>query len=435
MKNIFILLFLLLSSIATAQNVMRMAPASGTNTYAAAFNPPLTSFNSSTLYVVTFTNANTSTTVTLDPTGIVAATAIKDNAGNDPPVGAIVAGGTYGLRFNGTNLRIEGSQILTLTNLPNLTIQSNDYVNLQVANDLDLDVDGDVKLNGVAGTSGEFIGNVDGHLVWAVPPGGGGGGSFQSAVLDVNTTTVGNVGTGEDVLWTYTLPGDSLDVDEEGLWIRVAGSSTVNGNNKRIKLYFGDDLMVDPGINNLTLTWSMDCQVIRTSATTLKSNCQVVTIGSGQTHTVLDDITETLSGAVVIQLTGEAVADNDIIKESATVIRMEGGGGGSVVGGGDLSLSDFVTSETPSGTVDGVNDDFTLANTPVGGVHFYINGLLQEVGGGNDYTITGPNITTTTPPAPGSVLLASYIKNFIFLFPMFWRRRKFLEEYELKQAA
>lgn len=411
MKKIIQILFLLLSTVSTAQNVTRMVTTAGTNAYTATFNPPLTSLNSATLYVVTFTNANTSTTVTLDPAGAVAATAIKDNAGNDPAVGAIVAGGTYQLRYNGTNFRIEGTPILTLTNLPNLTIQSNDFINLQADNDIDIDADGDVKINGVSGTTNEFIGNVDGHLVWAVPPGsGGGGGAFQSAVLDVSTNDVGNVGAGEDVLWTYTLPGDTLSVDEQGIYIRVAGSTTINGNNKNIKLYFGGDLMVNPGINNLTQTWTMDCQVIRLSGTTLKSNCQVVTIGSGQTHTVLTDITETLSGDVVIQLTAEAVSNDDVIKESATVIRMEGGGGGTSVGGGDLSVADFVTSETPTGTVNGVNVTFTVANTPVAHFHFYVNGLLQEVGGGNDYTISGTTITTTTAPLTGSILSASYIK-------------------------
>ncbi len=299
------------------------------------------------------------------------------------------------------------SNNFTFTGIPTFTIDATN-IHLDAATNINIDASGDVLLNNVAGTSGEFIGNVDGHLVWAVPAGGGG--SSSSGVLDVNTTTVGNVGAGEDVLWTYTMPGDTLSVDEQGLWIRVAGSSTVNGNNKRIKLYVGDDLIVDPGINNLTLTWSMDCQLIRTGATTGKSNCQVVTIGSGQTHTVLDDITETWSGGVVIQLTGEAVADNDIIKESATVIRMEGGGTGSGVGGGDLSLTNLVASETPSGTVNGSNVTFTLANTPAAFIHVYLDGLLQDVGGGNDYTISGATITFVSAPLTGSKVRVSYVK-------------------------
>lgn len=410
MKNIFLLLFLLLSIAATAQNVTRMATASGTNTYTATFNPPLTSLNSATLYVITFTNANTSTTVTLNPDGLVAATAIKDNAGNDPPVGALVAGGTYTLRYNGTNFRVTGTAILTLTELPNLTIQSNDYINLQADNDIDIDAGGDVKINGVAGTSGEFIGNVDGHWVWATPPGTGGGGVGGSGVLDVQTTTVGNITTGEDVLYTYTLPADTLDVDEEGLNLRFSGRFAANGNTKTLKIKFGPTTIMTRALTDPTITtsWTVVCEIIRTSSTTQECNC-TFSGGDGLATSNIATASATLSSTVDIVVTGEATSTDDIERSTGTVTMLGGIGGGGA-GGGDLSLSDFVTSETPTGTVDGVNDDFTLAFTPAGGVHFYINGLLQEVGGGNDYTISGPNITTTTPPAPGSILLASYIK-------------------------
>lgn len=66
-----------------------------------------------------------------------------------------------------------GNTLLTYTNFSGYTVEST-AMHLNIANDLDLDVDGDVKINGVSGTSGKFIGNVDGHLVWAIPAGGGG---------------------------------------------------------------------------------------------------------------------------------------------------------------------------------------------------------------------------------------------------------------------
>lgn len=405
-KNIFILLFVLFSLAATAQNVTRMATAAGTNTYTATFNPPLTSLNSSTLYVVTFTNANTSTTVTLNPDGAVAATAIKDNAGNDPAIGALVAGGTYVLRYNGTNFRVTGTAILTLTNLPNLTIQSNDYLNLDVANDLDFDIGGDGKINGVSGTSGEFIGNVDGHWVWAVPPGSGA--SASSAVLDVETTSVGNVGTGEDVLYTYTLPADTLNTNGEFIRGRISGIVANNANVKTLKLKFGGTTFLTRGTTTPTIGqgYTIDWEVIRTGATT--QICNATFSGSdGTASAYYSTAGETLSGTVAITLTGEATSNDDILKHSSIVTFGFSAAGG---GGGGLTVSDFVTSETPTGTVDGVNDTFTLAFTPAGFVHFYVNGLLQEEGGGNDYTITGDTITTTTPPSPGSILLASYIK-------------------------
>ena len=59
-----------------------------------------------------------------------------------------------------------------------------------------------------------------------------------------------------------------------------------------------------------------------------------------------------------------------------------------------LSNTNFVDKEIPSGSINGSNTAFTLANTPVvGSEHVYLNGVLQESGAGNDYTISGTAIT------------------------------------------
>lgn len=76
-----------------------------------------------------------------------------------------------------------------------------------------------------------------------------------------------------------------------------------------------------------------------------------------------------------------------------------------------LSNSNFVDKETPSGSVNGSNAAFTLANTPVSGSeHVYLNGLLQESGSGNDYTISGTTITMATAPLAGEKIRVSYRK-------------------------
>lgn len=76
-----------------------------------------------------------------------------------------------------------------------------------------------------------------------------------------------------------------------------------------------------------------------------------------------------------------------------------------------LSSSNFVDKETPSGSINGSNTAFSLANTPVSGSeHVYLNGILQDVGAGNDYTISGANITMTTAPLTGEKLKVSYRK-------------------------
>lgn len=76
-----------------------------------------------------------------------------------------------------------------------------------------------------------------------------------------------------------------------------------------------------------------------------------------------------------------------------------------------LTASNFVDKEIPSGSINGSNTAFTLANTPVSGSeHVYLNGVLQESGAGNDYTISGAAITMATAPLSGEKLRVSYRK-------------------------
>ncbi len=74
-------------------------------------------------------------------------------------------------------------------------------------------------------------------------------------------------------------------------------------------------------------------------------------------------------------------------------------------------IANVVVNETPSGTVNGTNAAFTLANTPVSGkVLVFRNGQLQIEGGGEDYTISGATITFVSAPATGSKIRVTYIK-------------------------
>lgn len=78
---------------------------------------------------------------------------------------------------------------------------------------------------------------------------------------------------------------------------------------------------------------------------------------------------------------------------------------------GTLSTSNFVTEETPSGSINGSNISFSLAFTPTTGtLKLYLNGVRQKSGAGNDYTITGNIIQMTTAPISGDVLIADYMK-------------------------
>ena len=99
--------------------------------------------------------------------------------------------------------------------------------------------------------------------------------------------------------------------------------------------------------------------------------------------------TVTLSGDVLIDATG-AVTVNP-----ATVVRVQ----------------DMVNREVPAGLINGTNDTFTLAGTPRAGTEcVYVNGLLQDSGTGNDYTISGNTITMLYTLSAGDKLRVSYFK-------------------------
>lgn len=77
-----------------------------------------------------------------------------------------------------------------------------------------------------------------------------------------------------------------------------------------------------------------------------------------------------------------------------------------------IEKSRYIVDEIPSGVIDGVNDTFTLANTPLSGkLMFFINGLKLEAGPTSDYTITANVITVNSEaiPTPGDKLSVTYI--------------------------
>ena len=74
---------------------------------------------------------------------------------------------------------------------------------------------------------------------------------------------------------------------------------------------------------------------------------------------------------------------------------------------GVMKYGALLANETPGGSVNGTNAAFTLANTPQW-LQLFLNGVVLEVGSGNDYTISGTAITMLLVPATGDKLRAYY---------------------------
>lgn len=74
------------------------------------------------------------------------------------------------------------------------------------------------------------------------------------------------------------------------------------------------------------------------------------------------------------------------------------------------TAGNYAENETPTGTINGSNKSFTLAQTPspVGSLKLYLNGLRLKSAAGNDYTLSSKTITMLYAPETGSNFLADY---------------------------
>lgn len=94
--------------VANALDASKAFEALGTDTYTTSILTGVyTAYTSGDVFKITFTNANTgAATLNINSLGAIA---IRDNSGTALAADAIVAGGTYILRYNGTHFRIVGA--------------------------------------------------------------------------------------------------------------------------------------------------------------------------------------------------------------------------------------------------------------------------------------------------------------------------------------
>lgn len=80
------------------------------------------------------------------------------------------------------------------------------------------------------------------------------------------------------------------------------------------------------------------------------------------------------------------------------------------LGAGTAAMRRMVVREVPNESPDNSTTAFTVDYTPISGSdQVFLNGILQNSGGGNDYTLAGSTFTFTSAPEVGDVILVSYL--------------------------
>jgi hypothetical protein len=141
--------------------------------------------------------------------------------------------------------------------------------------------------------------------------------------IDVSDHT--GTGTGETTLATYTLPANTLDVNNE--FVEVDSTISITGaNNSTIRAYFGATAIWTSNTGNFNgYTLRIKSKIYRTGAATQRAVTSVSESGTAITGLVsYTTPTETLSGTVVIRLTGQNSNDGTRITQRMFEVRHSG---------------------------------------------------------------------------------------------------------------
>lgn len=133
-------------------------------------------------------------------------------------------------------------------------------------------------------------------------------------ILAYDNNGDGNVGTGEDTLSTTTIAADTL-VAFTTMHFEVVGNWAGNSNSKRLRIYFGGNVIFDLTTTASAEFWTVQGRVACVGDSSQKIWAHFVSNSArSYQHTQL---TVDSSGTIDFDVTGEATADDDIVVETA----------------------------------------------------------------------------------------------------------------------
>jgi hypothetical protein len=199
--------------------------------------------------------------------------------------------------------------------------------------------------------------------------------------------------------------------EENGIYVVPASgtASRATDADTSAEVTMGMSVWVRLGTVHANQEWTLSTADPITLGTTSLTFVQTGASGAGTVTSVSVNTANGFAGSVATATSTPAIT------VSTTITGLLKGNGTAVsaatAGTDYLAPSSVVTRETPSGSVNGSNTAFTLANTPISGTEMvFWNGLLMEPGAGNDYTISGATITALSAPVSGDKLRVTYQK-------------------------
>jgi hypothetical protein len=141
-----------------------------------------------------------------------------------------------------------------------------------------------------------------------------------STMPSVNTTAVGNVGTGEDNLMTYAIPASVLNANGVGVRVTAWGTFANNADAKTLKFYFGSLASTQTLTTSEAGNWEFNALIFRTGVDAQDYKITFQQDATTELHDRdLGALTEDDGAAITVKCTGEATSNNDIVQEGMLV--------------------------------------------------------------------------------------------------------------------
>lgn len=135
--------------------------------------------------------------------------------------------------------------------------------------------------------------------------------------LFTSTTEVGNVGSGEDDLISYTMPANTLYTDGDRVEIVAAGTAQ---STQTVKLYLGTTAILTHNFSGGgAKDWKITANIIKSGTGAQKAIVNLIDGGGSNVETEYTDVSEDETTDLDIKCTGQGTSNDDIVQELMTV--------------------------------------------------------------------------------------------------------------------
>jgi hypothetical protein len=141
------------------------------------------------------------------------------------------------------------------------------------------------------------------------------------ASLYTDANVAANTNGSENDLMSYSLAPDSLNAEGVYVDIEVWGTFAANANNKRVRVYFGSQVIFDTGAVAANAgNWYIYAKIMNSGALQQKAVANIISSNALITPTcAITALTQDETQAVTIKTTAQAVTANDVIQQGFSI--------------------------------------------------------------------------------------------------------------------